>query len=177
MKLVEVVDDEERAKLISDPMRRAILNLLRKRALTEAELADNLGLTDATVNYHLNLLRRSGFIAVVKEELEEHGIMQKFYAPSAFLYLPDIESLPKAVARYYYPINIERVRGILGALATKGGKRDFKGDDVDDLGENLAKALVKVARNHAGRTVNQGEGEPLVNSIYVQALMVLRNPP
>lgn len=177
VKLVEVVDDEERAKLISDPMRRAILNLLRKKPLTEAELAESLGLTDATVNYHLNLLRGSGFISIVKEELEEHGIMQKFYAPTAFLYLPDVASLPKQVARYYYPINIERARGILGALATKEGARDFKGEDIDKMGEDLAKALVDVARGYAGRVVNQGEGEPLVNKIYIEALSVLKSLP
>ena len=174
VKLVEIVEDEDRAKLISDPMRRAILNLLRKRALTEAELAGSLGLTDATVNYHLNLLRKSGFLSVVKKELEEHGIMQKFYAPSAFLYLPDVQSLPKEAARYYYPVNIERVRGILGALGT--GAKDFRGDDVDELGEDLAKALVRVARRYAGREVNQGEGEPIVNRIYTEALSALQNP-
>lgn len=173
MKLVEIVDDEEKAWLISDPMRRAILNLLRKRALTEAELAESLGLTDATVNYHLNLLRKSGFLSVVKKELEEHGILQKFYAPSAFLYIPDVQSLPKEAARYYYPINIERIRGILGALGKE--TEDFQGDDVDELGEELARVLVKVARRYANRDVNQGEGEPMVNRIYAEALAVLQN--
>ena len=175
IKLVEIVDDEEKAKLISDPMRRAILNLLRKRALTEAELAESLGLTDATVNYHLNLLRRSGFLSVVKRELEEHGIMQKFYAPSAFLYIPDIESLPREVARYYYPINIERMRGTLGALGLGRSPRNRRGDDIDKLGEDLAKALVKVAKEYSGREVQQGEGEPLANRIYVEALSIIRN--
>lgn len=173
VKLVEIVDDEEKAWLISDPMRRAILNLLRKRALTEAELAESLGLTDATVNYHLNLLRKSGFLSVVKKELEEHGILQKFYAPSAFLYIPDVQSLPKEAARYYYPINIERIRGILGALGKE--TEDFQGDDVDELGEELARVLVKVARRYANRDVNQGEGEPMVNRIYAEALAVLQN--
>ena len=176
IKLVEIVDDEEKAKLISDPMRRAILNLLRKRALTEAELAESLGLTDATVNYHLNLLRRSGFLSVVKRELEEHGIMQKFYAPSAFLYIPDIESLPREVARYYYPINIERMRGTLGALGLGRSQRNRRGDDIDKLGEDLAKALVKVAKEYSGREVHQGEGEPQAHSIYLEALSVIRNP-
>ena len=170
VKLVEIIRDPEAAKLISDPMRRAILNLLRQRALTEAELAGSLGLTDATVNYHLQLLRKAGFITVAKREEEEHGIMQKFYAPTAYLYLPDVENLPKQVARYFYPINIERARGV---LSVPGGKRQMagpNGNEVDRLGEDLAKALVTAARRRAGVAVKQGEGEALVGGIYTEAL-------
>lgn len=174
LKLVRVIRDPEAAKLISDPMRRAILNLLRQKSLTEADLAESLGLTDATVNYHLRLLRKIGFLTVVRTEPEEHGIMQKFYAPTAYLYLPDAESLPMEVARYYYPINIERIRGVLSAGGAHGAKLNLRGKDVDKLGEELAEELVKVARRYSESEVNQGEGEELVNRIYTEALAGLR---
>lgn len=53
LKLVEIVDDEQVAKLLADPIRRTILNLVRENAMSEAQLAKRLGLTDATVNYHI----------------------------------------------------------------------------------------------------------------------------
>lgn len=174
VRLVEVIRDPDAAKLVSDPMRRAILNLLRQRPLTEAGLAENLGLTDATINYHLQLLKKAGFVTIAGREEEGHGIMQKFYAPSAYLYLPDVEALPMEVSRYFYPINIERARGV---LSVTGSHRDIAGPDgreVDKLGEDLAKALVTVARRYAAKEVSQGEGEVLAGRIYEEALMALK---
>lgn len=168
--LVQIIGDPGTAKLISDPMRRAILNLLRQRALTQADLAESLGLTDATVNYHLQLLRKGGLLTIARREEEEHGIMQKFYAPTAYLYIPDVAKLPKEVARYYYPINIERIRGVLSARGNASAGRRLAGRDVDELGEEFAEMLVDVARGYADRTVGQGEGEELVNEIYARAL-------
>jgi DNA-binding transcriptional ArsR family regulator len=176
VKLVEIIKDPEAAKLISDPMRRAILNLLRQRPLTEAELADSLGLTDATVNYHLGLLKKADFLSFVRGEVEEHGIMQKFYAPTAYLYLPDVKKLPKEVARYYYPLNIERVRGVLSGLNSSTEAEVFTGRDVDELGEEFATALVEAAKKYAQTEVAQGEGELLVKKLYAEALEGLRRP-
>ncbi|MDE1853334.1 MAG: helix-turn-helix domain-containing protein [Thaumarchaeota archaeon] len=173
MKFVEVIKDSDAAKLISDPMRRAILNLLRQKSMSQSELAEGLGLTDGTVNYHLRLLRAMGFLRVARKELEEHGIMQKFYAPTAYLYIPDVESLPKEVARYYYPVNIERIRGVLSGGGEEAAKLRQLNKDVDELGEEMARELVKVARGYAKREVSQGEGEDLVNEIYTKALAKL----
>lgn len=173
IKFVEVIKDGEAAKLISDPMRRAILNLLRLEAMSQSELAEALGLTDGTMNYHLGLLREIGFLRVARKEVEEHGIMQKFYAPTAYLYFPDVESLPKEVARYYYPVNIERIRGVLSAGGAEAARLRLLEKDVDELGEEMAKELVKVAKEYSEREVVQGEGEDLVNEIYSRTLSKL----
>lgn len=170
IRLAEVIEDEEAAKLISDPMRRAILNLLRRRSLTESELADSLGLTDGTINYHLRLLRKIGFVAIAHTEAEGHGIMQKFYAPTAYIYLPDVEKLPKEVARYYYPINVERIRGVMSAQGAVLPQLLSEVSAIDEIGEELAKELVRVARDYSGREITQGDGESLVNEIYTSAL-------
>ena len=170
IKLVEVIRDSDEARLISDPMRRAILNLLRRRAMSQSELAESLGLTDGTVNYHLSLLRNIGYLTVARKALEEHGIMQKFYAPTAYLYVPDVQSLPKEVARYYYPINIERIRGVLSAETPQSIQLRLTNKDVDSLGEDFARELVKVAEGFGDVEVPQGEGEDMVNEIYSKAL-------
>ncbi|MDG7013672.1 MAG: winged helix-turn-helix transcriptional regulator [Nitrososphaerota archaeon] len=172
IKLVQIIRDSEAAKLISDPMRRAILNLLRRRSMSQSELAQSLGLTDGTVNYHLGLLRKSGFLKVARVETEEHGILQKFYAPTAYLILPDVESLPLEAARYYYPVNVERVRGVLSAARNQLPALLSRGD-VDALAEELAKEIVKVAEEYVEEEVSQGGGEEQANEIYSRALSKL----
>ena len=57
MKAVYIVNDLKVAKILVDPMRRAILDLLRQRPMTQAQLAHELGLTGASLNYHIKKLR------------------------------------------------------------------------------------------------------------------------
>ena len=169
LRLVQIISDPKAARLLADPMRRAILNILRRGPLTQAELAETLGLTNATVSHHVSLLRRIGLLSVAKEEVESHGIVKKYYTPSAYLYVLDVDRLPREVARYYYPLNIERVRGILSALSPVR-MRALQGKDVDTLGEEFTGMLVKIARNYANITTGEAEGEPLVQKIYQQTL-------
>jgi len=171
VKLVKVIDNEEVAKLLADPIRRAILNLLRREVMTESQLAAKLGLTVPTMNYHLRLLRRYRLVSVAKTEVEEHGIVQKFYVSNAYFYVPDVEKLPLDAARYYYPLNLERARAALGAMkvVTEGRVR-LKDKDLDSLSEEFAKALVKVARQYEDEEIEVGGGEEQVNSIYSEAI-------
>jgi DNA-binding transcriptional ArsR family regulator len=174
LKLVTIVSDEQVAKLLSDPMRRAILNILRERPMNETQLAKRLGLTDATVNYHIAILKKAKLLTLVKKRVEEHGIIQKFYLPSSYLYLADVETLPRGVARYYFPINIERVRGALSSL--KPGAKEMRGATaarVDEMGEELARILVAVARHYLDEAVEPGSGEQRVNEIYSRAFAKL----
>ena len=171
-RLVVVLRDPDAAKPMSDPMRRALLNLLRLAALTEADLAAELGLTDPPVSYHLGLLRKARLLVVARREEEGQGIMQKFYAPTAYLFLHDVRVLPKEVSRYYYPINIERARGVM-SVADKDGEDLIGVKGVDGFGEKLAEALVKVAGAYEGIVVRQGEGEALVMRMYREALSAL----
>lgn len=49
-------------KALSDPTRRAILNLLRERSLTAGEIASNFDMTGATVSHHLTQLKKAELI-------------------------------------------------------------------------------------------------------------------
>ena len=62
----------------------------------------------------------------------------------------------------------------MGALGAGGNSEFLRGSDIDKLGEDLARALVRVAREFSGRVVHQGEGEPMVNRIYVEALSMVQ---
>lgn len=54
-------------KALSDPTRRAILDLLADGTRTSTEIADALGLPPPNASYHLDLLRQSGLVAAEKD--------------------------------------------------------------------------------------------------------------
>ena len=57
MKAVYIANDVKIAKILVDPMRRAILDLLVQKPMTQAGLANELGLTAASINHHIKILR------------------------------------------------------------------------------------------------------------------------
>ncbi|KRM71725.1 autorepressor SdpR family transcription factor [Lacticaseibacillus brantae] len=50
-------------KAIADPIRRRILELLRTRSYSAGELAAQFDLQQATISYHLKLLKQAGLIS------------------------------------------------------------------------------------------------------------------
>ena len=55
-------------KAINDPVRRAILEFLKKGDASAGTIADQFDLTQATVSYHLKLLRQAESITVKKDK-------------------------------------------------------------------------------------------------------------
>lgn len=47
---------------LSDPTRRTILALLRKRNMTAGEIADNFNMTKPSISHHLNILRQAELV-------------------------------------------------------------------------------------------------------------------
>lgn len=58
-----------RFKVLAEPARLQILNLLRDEELTVGELVDRSGLGQANVSKHLQLLHASGFVSRRKDGL------------------------------------------------------------------------------------------------------------
>lgn len=52
----------ETFRALSDPTRREILNLLKKRSLSAGEIAGHFHMTGATVSHHLAILKDAGLI-------------------------------------------------------------------------------------------------------------------
>lgn len=52
----------ETFKALSDPVRRDILELLRKESLSAGEIGSHFDMTGATISYHLRILRESGLV-------------------------------------------------------------------------------------------------------------------
>ncbi|MGB7956290.1 MAG: helix-turn-helix domain-containing protein, partial [Candidatus Nitrosopolaris sp.] len=84
MKAVNIVNDSNVAKVLIDPMRRAILDLLRQKPMTQAQMADELGLSGASLNYHIKILRSRKLVVVFKRELERHRLKQIFFFAAAY---------------------------------------------------------------------------------------------
>ncbi len=52
---------------LSDPTRRRIIGLLRKKDLTPTELLENMEATQPTLSHHLNILKRADLIEGTRE--------------------------------------------------------------------------------------------------------------
>ena len=58
----------ETFKVLSDPQRRQILELLRNGRMNAGELAQELGITPAALSYHLKLMKKAELIMEYKEK-------------------------------------------------------------------------------------------------------------
>jgi DNA-binding transcriptional ArsR family regulator len=86
-----VITDLETLKVISDPLRIRIVDLLRQAPATVKALASRLQLTPRSLYYHINLLERHGLVRVVSTRLVS-GILEKRYQATAYLFMfKDIE--------------------------------------------------------------------------------------
>lgn len=55
-------------KAISDPVRREILELLKKERKSAGEIAEQFQLTNATVSYHLSQLKKANLVMETREK-------------------------------------------------------------------------------------------------------------
>ena len=54
-------------RALGDPTRREILRLLRKRAMTAGEIADQFHLSKSTLSGHFNVLKHAGLILAERQ--------------------------------------------------------------------------------------------------------------
>src|ERR687884_1443604 len=165
MKAVYIVNDVKIAKVLVDPMRRAILVLLRQKPMTQAGLANELGLTGPSLNYHMKILRSKKLVTIAKKEIEMHRIMQIFFSSVAYLFVYDLDSLPKNIARYFYPVSLERARAVVSLLTLN--KKDSSSsasyhieqtpEVINTISENLSRFLVYTAKSYEKQTVNHSD--------------------
>jgi DNA-binding transcriptional ArsR family regulator len=174
MKAVYIVDDVKIAKILVDPMRRAILDLLRQKPMTQAALANELGLTGASLNHHMKILRANKLVTIFKREVERHRIMQIFLSSIAYLFVYDLDRLPKNVARYFYPVSLERARALVSLLLlfnkeSSGYDIQKVPETINSISENLCRYLVLAAKPYKKRVINHGD-ERYVYEIYGKAM-------
>jgi DNA-binding transcriptional ArsR family regulator len=170
VKAVEGISDPKVARILVDPMRREIVRLLAESEKTENELAGLLGLSNPSVGHHLKVLRGGGLIRVTRKEAEEHGILQKFYESNATVYLVDSHNMQQEIDRYFMPINLERVRGIMTAasLVVRREGTQLNEKDVEEFAKLFASAIVRSSTKFSKRW--NGSREELLAALYRSAL-------
>jgi DNA-binding transcriptional ArsR family regulator len=177
MQAVYIMDDAKIANILIDPMRRAILNLLRQKPKTQAQLANDLGLSGASLNHHMKILRSKRLVTVAKREIETHRIMQIFFSSVAYLFVYDLNSLPKDISRYFYPVSLERARGLISMLMIKERSFEIENPEMtNNMAERLSELIVKTARKYEHKNVDSSY-EKIVFEIYTKAVseMLLTN--
>jgi DNA-binding transcriptional ArsR family regulator len=174
MRAVYIVKDVKIAKILVDPMRRAILDLLRQKPMTQAGLANELGLTGASLNHHMKILRSNRLVTIFKREIERHRIMQIFLSSVAYLFVYDLDSLPKNIARYFYPVSLERARAVLSLLLyneqlSSDYEIEHTTEAINRISEKLSRHLIIAAKSYENKTINHGD-EHNVYEIYAKAI-------
>jgi DNA-binding transcriptional ArsR family regulator len=175
MRAVYIVKDVKIAKILVDPMRRAILDLLRQKPMTQAGLANELGLTGASLNHHMKILRSNRLVTIFKREIERHRIMQIFLSSVAYLFVYDLDSLPKNIARYFYPVSLERARAVLSLLLmydeqlSSDYEIEHTTEAINRISEKLSRHLIIAAKSYENKTINHGD-EQNVYEIYAKAI-------
>jgi len=145
---VIIVENQEAIQLLADFTRAEIIRLLSRHSMTEKQLSDELGLTKAAVGYHLHLLLDARLIEITKLEAEKHGILQKYYAPMASLFIVDIDNIPKDVKRFFIHTQIEHLRGMFIVFRLHQHISEVSSEKLEKLATALLTQLKEVAQKH-----------------------------
>jgi len=81
----------ETMKALSDPTRRAILNLLKAGSLPAGEIAAHFDMTGATVSHHLSILKKAGLIQESKRKTFIYYSLNASVLEEVLLWLKDIK--------------------------------------------------------------------------------------
>ncbi|MDH5691452.1 MAG: winged helix-turn-helix domain-containing protein, partial [Candidatus Bathyarchaeota archaeon] len=101
MKDAKIIRDPETIKLLADLVRREILRLIAVEPLTQRQLAQKVMIAEPSMSYHLQLLRKAGLITIRSTEVGSHGILEKYYEPTAKLFIEDWENIPTDLRRHF----------------------------------------------------------------------------
>jgi DNA-binding transcriptional ArsR family regulator len=73
-----MIQDLETLRLLADPLRTQIIEILVQEPLTVRQVADRLGLTPGKLYYHVNLLEKHGLLVVVETRMVSN-MLEKVY--------------------------------------------------------------------------------------------------
>jgi DNA-binding transcriptional ArsR family regulator len=85
-----LVSEPPQLRALSDPFRTQLIQLLRDRAQSTQEIAEDLGIPKGTVGHHLKVLESAGLIRVVRTR-KVRAVTEKFYGRTARLFLYQTE--------------------------------------------------------------------------------------
>lgn len=142
--------------------------------MTEKQLSDELGITKAAVGYHLQRLLNARLIRLVKLEAEKHGILQKYYAPTAVLFIVDIDVIARNIKRVFIEEQKKYLRGLFANLGGHYVICELSSEKLEKLAEMFLKQLKKIARKHLS-DVSPKNTELFRGKLYREAVAELSN--
>jgi predicted transcriptional regulator len=172
-KVVRVIHEPDKIKVLSDPVRREILHELQSKPQTQTQLAEKLVLAKPSMRHHLQKLLKVGLIKITRTQVESHGILEKYYEPTANLFIVNLEGTPPELQKYFLQSHIERLRGMLSVFQlfgkTKGQTIQITSSMLKELAEEVARHMSSVGKKYekTGSTMNR---ETLLITIYSEAL-------
>lgn len=83
-----IIRDLETLKVIADPIRNQILDVLQRIPQNTKEVADKLGLAPSKLYYHFNMLEKFGLIEVA-ETRQISNLIEKYYKSVATYFMVD----------------------------------------------------------------------------------------
>jgi DNA-binding transcriptional ArsR family regulator len=85
-----IVAEPAQLRAMADPFRVQLIQLLRNRARSTQEIAEELSIPKGTVGHHLKVLEAAGLIRVVRTR-KVRALTEKFYGRTARLFLYQTE--------------------------------------------------------------------------------------
>jgi DNA-binding transcriptional ArsR family regulator len=92
---VLVVSEVEQLRALGDDLRTKLVVLLRERARSTSDLAEELEMPKGTVGHHLKVLEKAGLIRVVRTR-QVRAVTEKYYGRVARLFVVKSEDYPDA---------------------------------------------------------------------------------
>lgn len=81
----------ETFKALSDPVRREILMLLRKKRLSAGEIGQHFDMTGATISYHLGILKKADLVRESKDKNFVYYELNTSVVEEAMLWLSELK--------------------------------------------------------------------------------------
>lgn len=81
----------ETFKALSDPVRREILVMLKPGRMSAGEIADRFDMTNATISYHLSVLKKADLVWETKEKNYVYYNLNTSVVEEIMLWLSDLK--------------------------------------------------------------------------------------
>ncbi len=182
---VKLMRSPRAIRLFMDPARREILRQLTFKPQTATQLAEKMRLTKSTIGHHIAALRRFKFIRTKMAKPGSHGILEKYYEPTATLFIEDYNRVPRELRKDFLNLHIERLRGMFSAFHVTGrslnalqpsnkSEKQKIGvatgfDLMFELAREVAKQMTILGKKYAGSETEM-DGETFFTKIYSEAL-------
>lgn len=78
-------------KALSDPVRREILVMLKEGRMSAGEIADQFEMTNATISYHLSVLKKADLVWETKEKNFVYHHLNTSVVEEMMIWLSDLK--------------------------------------------------------------------------------------